>query len=101
MGWPMLSRVERQVHRLHKMMERLGVLSGTLVRLHDGQGYTEARTLCLSCDACEACNRWLADPAAAEGRPTFCPNLPLLEACMRPEQEVSQRERTTSKPISS
>ena len=75
--------VERRARRLHDMMERLDVDGAALARLRDGEVYAEARASCLSCTTCQECLRWLDDPANAGSRPSFCPNLPLFEACKR------------------
>lgn len=96
MDRPMSRRVERQAQRLHRMMERLGLRPGTLARLHDGRGYAEAHNRCLSCNAGEACNRWLAEAASAQDRPKFCRNLPLLEACLQSEPEHGGKPAPTS-----
>jgi hypothetical protein len=82
MHWPMFRRVERQAQRMHKMMRRLNVDSGMHARLRRGDAYTEARSTCLFCGTSEKCLRWLGDPAQ-RGRPEFCPNLKLFEACKR------------------
>ena len=83
MDWPMYRRVERQASRMHRMMERLDVDPGILVRLHDGDAYAEARRECLLCVNSDACLRWLDQPASSGRRPEFCPRLPLFEACKR------------------
>jgi hypothetical protein len=80
-SWPMFHRVERRAIRLHEMMTRLHVDPGKLARLRRGDAYAEARARCLSCRTSEQCLRWLGDPAEAEKRPEFCPNLRLFEAC--------------------
>jgi len=83
MYWPMFRRVERRALRLHEVMQRLDVDPGRLARLRGGDAYAEARATCLSCGTSERCLRWLDDPARGDGRPEFCPNLKLLEACKR------------------
>jgi hypothetical protein len=83
MSWPMFHRVERRAVRMHEMMRRLHVDPGKLARLRRGDAYAEARAGCLSCRMSEKCLRWLDEPAKAEKRPEFCPNLTLFEACKR------------------
>jgi hypothetical protein len=79
----MFHRAERRAVRLHEMMTRLHVDTGKLARLRRGDAYAEARARCLSCSMGEKCLHWLAEPAEAEARPEFCPNLTLFEACKR------------------
>jgi hypothetical protein len=68
---------------MHEMMTRLHVDPGKLARLRRGDAYAEARARCLSCKTSEQCLRWLAEPAEADARPEFCPNLTVFEACQR------------------
>jgi hypothetical protein len=82
-SWPMFHRVERRAVRMQEMMTRLHVDPGKLARLRRGDAYAEARASCLSCRMSEKCLRWLGDPAEADKRPEFCPNLTLFEACQR------------------
>lgn len=82
-SWPMFHRVERRAVRMHEMMTCLRVDPAKLARLRRGDAYAEARARCLSCRMSEKCLCWLADPAEAEARPEFCPNLTLFEACKR------------------
>jgi hypothetical protein len=79
----MFHRVERRALRMHEMMRRLDVDPAKLARLRGGDAYANARATCLSCRASERCLFWLDTTAQAEGRPVFCPNLALFEACRR------------------
>jgi uncharacterized protein DUF6455 len=85
MSWPMFHRVERRAQRMHEMMRQLNVDPAKLARLRGGDAYADARAMCLSCRASEACLRWLDNPTQAS--PAFCPNLPLFEACKRERRE--------------
>jgi hypothetical protein len=69
--------------RMRKLMRRLNVDPGMLARLRRGDALTEARTMCFFSGTSEKCLRWLDDPAQGDGRPEFCPNLALFEACKR------------------
>jgi hypothetical protein len=86
--WPMHRRVERRAVRMHEMMRRLDVDPAKLARLHCGDAYAEAHARCLSCSASDKCLHWLDDPAEAEKRPEFCPNLALFEGCKRARGEA-------------
>ncbi|HUS95366.1 MAG TPA: DUF6455 family protein [Hyphomicrobiaceae bacterium] len=95
MSWPMYRRVERQAVRLHQMMERLGVNPGRMARLRNGDGYAEARSVCLYCGTSDRCLRWLDRQEPPDGQttitagkaggpgnePEFCPNLAAFNAC--------------------
>lgn len=83
MSWSMFHRVEHRALRMHGMMRRLDVDPLKLARLRRGDAYAEARARCLGCAASERCLLWLDNPAQADGRPEFCPNLALFESCRR------------------
>lgn len=87
MDWPMYRRVERQAARMHEMMDRLGVDARALARLRQGEAYSEARTRCLFCEHADMCLTWLASDARRETAASFCPNVPLFEACRQPRRE--------------
>jgi hypothetical protein len=93
MDWPMSRRVERLARRLHDVMERLDVDPRALVRLRNGDAYAEARARCLHCGTSDLCLRWLERPAENAPPPTFCPNLPVLEACRRSVPQELPREQ--------
>lgn len=83
MDWPMFRTVERQAIRMAKMMEKLGVDPGKLVRLRRGEAYADARTKCLQCTNVHECLHWLdADPPSAES-PRFCANIEVFEKCKK------------------
>jgi hypothetical protein len=66
------------------VMERLDVDPRALARLRHGDAYAEARVRCLHCGTSDLCLRWLERSAGSAPLPTFCPNLPVLDACRRP-----------------
>jgi hypothetical protein len=66
---------------MHEMMDRLDVDAGRLVRLDQGEAYAEARIRCLDCRETETCLRWLEAFDDFAGRPEFCPNIELFDAC--------------------
>jgi hypothetical protein len=101
--WPMLRRVQRCAVRMHEMMRRLHVDPGQLARLRRGEAYGRARATCLSCGAAAKCRQWLDEPARRDGRPEFCPNLPLLEACGRDRPGPRSRSpaATAEEPVRS
>jgi hypothetical protein len=67
--------VERQAIRMHQMMDRLNVDPGALVRLRQGEAYTEARSKCLTCTASHKCLLWLDGSPRPDVSPDFCPVL--------------------------
>lgn len=83
MDWPMYRRVERQAVRMHEMMDRLGVDPVVFARLRQGEAYAEARSHCLFCKRADECLRWLESESVPHNAPTFCPSLPLFEACLK------------------
>ena len=83
MDWPMFRTVERQATRMAKMMEKLGVDPGKLVRLRRGEAYADARTKCLQCTNAHECLHWLdASPQSTES-PRFCANVEVFEKCKK------------------
>jgi hypothetical protein len=75
--------VERQARRMGDMIQRLDVDTLKLVCLRGGGAYVRARTTCLDCSNTARCLQWLDAPLSDGARPTFCPNLSLLEECTR------------------
>ena len=80
MRWATSRTEERRATRMHQMMERLHVDVLTLIRLRNGDAYTEARSRCLRCDDSCACLLWL-DKGGPNPGPHFCPNLEFFNAC--------------------
>ncbi len=78
MTMPFARSVERQATRMHQMMERLEVDPTALVRLRNGEAYTEARSRCLTCLDSSDCLRWLDGYGSADECPEFCPNLKIF-----------------------
>jgi hypothetical protein len=81
----LVRRVERRAHRMHDLMQRIGVDPVALVRAEGGDTYLRARSLCLFCGTSDKCLRWLDQTPPSDARPAFCPNLTLFEACKRPQ----------------
>ena len=79
----LVRRVELRAHRMHDLMQRIGVDPAALVRAESGDAYSRARSLCHFCGTSDQCLRWLDQTPLSDTRPTFCPNLTLFEACRR------------------
>ncbi len=76
----MTRTAERRATRMHQMMERLHVDVRSLIRLGNGDAYTEARWRCLRCEDSCVCLLWL-DKGGPDAKPDFCPNLEFFSAC--------------------
>ncbi len=83
MSAPFFRQVERQARRMGDMIDRLDVDTLELACLRQGDAYVEARTTCFDCANTASCLQWLEASPADAARPTFCPNLALLESCKR------------------
>lgn len=84
MNWPITRLVERRALRLGEMIERLHTDPLLLVRLHQGDVYSEARAVCIACHHATECLAWLDAPPSRDHKPDFCPNYPLLDSLKRP-----------------
>ncbi len=80
MRWAMRRTEERRATRMHQMMDRLHVDVLALLRLRNGDAYTEARSRCLQCEDSCICLHWL-DKGVPKAGPDFCPNLEFFNAC--------------------
>jgi hypothetical protein len=86
MLWPMYHQVERRARRLQDLMDGLGVNAAALARHQAGDAFYVARTSCIGCVKGDTCARWLALSPENRERPTFCPNIDLLETFALPRQ---------------
>jgi hypothetical protein len=83
MNWPLSRHVERQARRFQDMIARTDADPLSLVRLDRGDTFVSARKLCLECRHTSECLAWLARPKSDGERPSFCPNIKLLESVRR------------------
>jgi hypothetical protein len=91
-SWPMFSRIFHQVELMDRMMELVGVNSGSAARIDEGIAWYEARTNCISCSHEHECRNWLECSEGFPMPPNFCPNVEFLQRCTG----AGAREQPTS-----